>query len=75
MYVLISSPDIPELDGLVPGGGHQGGVVGRLDPPAGLHGRLVLGHLHRLVAGQVPALDLLVTARHEHLQQQYAMQG
>ena len=27
----------------------------------------MLGHLHRLVAAQVPALDLLVTAGHEHL--------
>ena len=58
---------VPELDGLVPAAGHQGGVVGSLDPPAGLDWGLVLGHLDRLVGGQVPALDLFVAGGHEHL--------
>lgn len=55
------------LERLVPGGGHEAGVVGRLDPVAGLDRGVVGRHLHRLVASQVPALDTLVRRRHEHL--------
>ena len=52
---------------LVPRAGHERRVVGRLHPPHGLDGGAVLGHLHRLVGRQVPALDLLVARGHEHL--------
>ena len=58
---------VPELERLVPGAGHEGGVVRRLHPPHRLDGGAVLGHLHRLVRRQVPALDLLVAGGHEHL--------
>ena len=61
------SPGVPELECFVPAAGHQGGVVLSLHPPAGLDRGLVLSHLDSLVTAQVPALDCLVTASHEHL--------
>ena len=47
--------------------GHEGRVVGRFDPSDRLDGGGVLGNLDRLLGGQIPALDLLVAAGHEHL--------
>ena len=43
----VGGPGVPELDGLVPAAGHQGGVVAGLHPPAHPHRGLVLSDLYR----------------------------
>ena len=62
---------VPELHRLVPGDGHEGRIVGCLDPATGFHRSLVLGNLDCLVAPKVPAFHLLWQTVDQFYEPQY----